>query len=88
MAIDPQTATLFAKFAAKFAEPVFGLVGRAAAKLAEGLTLNLAPYYETTIARCSNVRTLISRDQSIPIDSIYVPTYLAADRKTLNEDDF
>jgi NACHT domain len=88
MSIEPQTITLFAKFAAKFAGPIFGLAGRAAAKLAEGLTLNLAAYYEATIARCSNVRTLISRDQSIPIDSIYVPTYLSAENKTINEDDF
>ncbi|KRQ01463.1 hypothetical protein AOQ72_08295 [Bradyrhizobium yuanmingense] len=88
MTIEPQTATLLAKFAEKFAGPIFGLAGRAATKLAESLTLNLAPYYETTISRCSHVRTLISRDQSVPIDSIYVPTYLSSENKTLNEDDF
>ncbi|CCE04581.1 hypothetical protein BRAS3843_1090023 [Bradyrhizobium sp. STM 3843] len=88
MTIEPQTATLLAKFAEKFAEPIFGLAGRAKVRLAETLSLNLAPYYETTIARCSNIRTLISRDQSIPIDLIYVPTYLSAERKTINEDEF
>jgi hypothetical protein len=86
--IEPQTAALFAKFAARFGQPIFGLAGRAATRLAESLTLNLAPYYETTIARCSNIRTLISRDQSIPMDSIYVPTYLSVGEKTTNEDDF
>ncbi|MDA9424863.1 hypothetical protein [Bradyrhizobium sp. CCBAU 53380] len=88
MAIEPHTASLLVKFAEKFAGPIFGLAGRTRAKLAEALTLNLAPYYETTIARCSNIRTLISRDESIPIDAIYVPTYLSWDKKTINEEDF
>ncbi|MGY2849695.1 hypothetical protein ACVIHH_005630 [Bradyrhizobium sp. USDA 4518] len=88
MAIDPQTATLLAKFADKFAGPIFGLAGKAAAKLAETLTLNLAPYYETTVARCSNVRTLISRDQSIPIDTIYVPTHLSSRHLMIDEAGF
>lgn len=88
MPIEPQTATLLAKFAEKFAGPIFGVASRASAKLAEALTMNLAPYYETTIARCSHIRTLISRDESISIDSIYVPTYLASERKTINEEEF
>jgi hypothetical protein len=89
MAIDQQTLGLVLKFADKFAGPIFGIAGKARDKLAEALTLNLSPYYETTIARCSHIRTLISRDQSISIDEIYVPTYLrSADGKTINEDDF
>lgn len=88
MAIEPQTASLLAKFAEKFAEPLFGFAERAGAKLAETLTLNLTPYYETTISRCSNVRTLISRDQSIPLHSIYVPTFLLYKNKKITEDAF
>jgi hypothetical protein len=88
MVVEPQTLTLLANFADKFAGPIFGLVGRARAKLAEALTLNLTPYYDATIARCSNIRTLISRDESVSIDSIYVPTYLSSQNHRYSEEDF
>jgi len=88
MSVDPATATLFLKFADKLWAPILGIAGKTGTKIADALNKNFAPYYEATISRCSNVRTLISREESIPIDVIYVPTYLTKANQTVNEDDF
>jgi NACHT domain len=85
MVVEP---LLFAKFAEKFGGAILGIAGRARTAVTDALSENFAPYYEATISRCSNIRTLISRDESIPIDTIYVPTYLSKGGKTINEDDF
>src|SRR5260370_33142662 len=88
MNVDPATASLFMKFADKLWAPILGVGGKTGTKIADALTKNFAPYYEATIARCSNVRTLISREESIPIDVIYVPTYLTKANQAVNEEDF
>ncbi len=88
MVVEPlHTALLFAKFAENFGGTILG-IARAGTAVVDALSKNFAPYYEATISRCSNIRTLISRDESIPIDTIYVPTYLSNAGKTVNEDDF
>jgi len=88
MSVDPATVSLFLKFADKLWAPILGVAGKTGTKIADALNKNFAPYYEATISRCSNVRTLISREESIPIDLIYVPTYLTKANQTVNEDDF
>ena len=63
---------LFTRFAEKFGRTVFGAASAVATTLADAIRLNFSEYYETTIYRCANIKTLISRDVPVPIDQIYV----------------
>ena len=83
-----ELAELFLKFGERFGKRVFDLAGSAASTITSTLKKNFAAYYEHTIKRCSNIRTLISRDVAIPLDTIYVPTLLKWKREDVEEDKF
>jgi len=88
--VDPslQAASIFLKFAEKYGGPILGIASRAKTKILETISENFSAYYETTIFRCSNIKTLISRDAAIPIHSIYVKTYFVSEHKTLDDETF
>jgi hypothetical protein len=79
--VTPQATSLFLKFAEKFGPTILGMASRAQAAIVEALTQNFSAYLETTIDRCANIKTLISRDAPIPIHTIYVKTYLASEKE-------
>jgi hypothetical protein len=83
-----QIAAIFLKFAEKYGASILGIANRAGSKIVDAISQNFSAYYETTIFRCSNIKTLISRDAPISIYSIYVKTYFARARgKTTTIDD-
>jgi hypothetical protein len=88
LTVNSQIASIFLKFAEKFGGPILGMANRATGKIVEAISQNFSAYYETTVYRCSNIKTLISRDASIPIHSIYVKTYLFSDKKKIDDDKF
>jgi hypothetical protein len=81
--INLQAASIFLKFAEKYGGPILGMANRAKSKIVEAISQNFSAYYEVTIFRCSNIKTLISRDAPIPIHTIYVKTYFLAGKKRL-----
>lgn len=86
--INTQVASLLLKVATSSGRSLLNLAGAAVGKISEILGQNFAGYYERTIERCSNIKTLISRDVPVPLDSIYVPTFLKRANKTVDENSF
>jgi hypothetical protein len=64
---------------------LLGVAADSAARLKKHLEVNFSDYFETTIARCSNVSTLFDRSKSVPLISIYVRTHLEFSRTKLSD---
>jgi hypothetical protein len=43
------------------------------------------PYLLSTLKKCSSVRTLLHRDEPIPLSNIYVKTYLKSAKRTYDD---
>jgi NACHT domain len=55
---------------------ILGYAVGGATKLKDYLAVNYAAYFETAREKCSQVPTMFNRNTPVPLDSLYVKTYL------------
>ena len=90
MALSPEIsiAALFSRIAEKWSDKIAEFLIDRGRSVVEALSLNFSDYFENMIPKCSNVKTLISRDEPIPLSTLYVKTYLYHKDKIIDDQKF